>query len=140
MGGKARKPFPPWQSSRKDDGFNMLSNTLTHSEAFRCLSGKQKSLYLLCMQQLKAVMTPRKIYPSVDQVCGDDTFFLTFSTACNDGLYKVKSESTFRRDMAKLQEVGLIRCISNGKNRRIKSVYQMSSEWQAYKLENTLAK
>ena len=118
----------------------MLSNTLTHSEAFRCLSGKQKSLYLLCMQQLKAVMTPRKIYPSVDQVCRDDTFFLTFSTACNDGLYKVKSESTFRRDMAKLQEVGLIRCISNGKNRRIKSVYQMSSEWQAYKLENTLAK
>lgn len=38
--GKERKPFPPWQSSRKDDGFNMLSNTLTHSEAFRCLSGK----------------------------------------------------------------------------------------------------
>lgn len=60
-------------------------------------------------------MTPRKIYPSIDQVCRDDTFFLTFSTACNDGLYKVKSESTFRRDMAKLQEVGLIRCISNGK-------------------------
>ncbi|EEW97182.1 hypothetical protein GCWU000321_01169 [Dialister invisus DSM 15470] len=35
----------------------------------------------------------------------DDTFFLTFSTTCNDGLYKVKSESTFRRDMAKLQEL-----------------------------------
>lgn len=131
--GRARKPFPPWQSSRTDDGFNMLSNTLTHSDAFRCLSGKQKSLYLLCMQQLNTGITPRKVYPKVESVCRDDTFFLIFTTACNDGLYKAKSESTFRRDMAKLQEVGLIQCISNGKSQRTKSIYQMSAGWHKQK-------
>lgn len=134
MGKARRKPFPPWQSDRKDDGFNMLSNRLTHSPAYRSLSGKQKSLYLLCMQQLNTKITPRRTYPDIPQYCRDDTFFLTFSTACNDGLYGSKGESNFRRDMARLQEVGLIQCISNGKTRRIKSIYQMDSKWCDYKL------
>ena len=122
--GKERKPFPPWQSSRKDDRLNILN----YADPFRSISLFKRHAKIL-VSFVYAAAKGR-----------DDTFFLTFSTACNDGLYKVKSESTFRRDMAKLQKVGLIRCISNGKNRRIKSVYQMSSEWQAYKLENTLAK
>lgn len=33
--GKERKPFPPWQSSRKDDGFNMLSK---YTDPFRSIS------------------------------------------------------------------------------------------------------
>ena len=34
MGGKARKPFPPWQSSRKDDRLNILN----YADSFRSIS------------------------------------------------------------------------------------------------------
>lgn len=118
-----------WQSPKADGGFHKITYIMAESEAFRSLSGKQKSLYLLCMKQLHVNTTPHKEFPEVEAFKGGETFFMTFKTVCDNRLYKQGSQSTFRRDMRALMTMGLIECISNGKRQYKMNVYKMSSKW-----------
>lgn len=118
-----------WQSPKPNDWFYKITHRMADSEAYRSLSGKQKSLYFLCMKQLSGNTIPRRKFPYIDAFCRDDTFFMTFKTVVDNRLYKRGSQSTFRRDMKVLIDSGFIECISNGRKQYKMNVYQMSSKW-----------
>lgn len=143
--GKRRKRYVPkkWESKgemymdasgsrRADTSANIYESMLT-SGAFVFLTDRQKMLYVCCKAQYYGKRKPERDYPDVEQLQGEDLFYLNWAAVQKYGLYKLSMHANFYRDMKALCDTGFIEKVASGAGQRRKSIYRFSDRWQAWK-------
>lgn len=132
MSGSKKYEKKPFESdcSSSDISANIYLSMLT-SPAWKDLSAKQQSLYLVCKAQYYAEKEKPKTVNSAGEEETDRKAFTMNQSKLIDtfGLYSKGNMNRFYQDMAALIEHGFIVCLRSGKNTRTKSVYRYSSMW-----------
>lgn len=143
MSGRRKRYVPrSWESKgetymdssgrrRADTSANIYDSMLT-SDAFILLTDKQKMLYVCCKAQYYGKRKPERDYPDVEQLHGEDLFYLNWAAVQAYGLYKPSMHPNFYRDMKALCGHGLIEKVSSGAGQRKKSIYRFSDRWQVW--------
>lgn len=142
--GKRKKKYVPkaWESKgdsymdasgklRADTSANIYESMLT-SDAFALLTTKQQILYVFCKAQYYGKRKPERDFPEVEQMHGDDLFYLSWEAAQQYRLYKPSMDKNFYMDMKALCDHGLIERVASGKSGRKKSVYRFSDRWKTW--------
>lgn len=101
------------------------------SAAFTSLKTRQKVLYLYCKAQYYGKRKPRRDYPDIEEIRGDDCFYLSWAVVKQYELYQESMHSNFYKDMQVLIEHGFIERVSAGKYKK-KSIYRYSSGWKEW--------
>lgn len=114
---------------RADTSANIYESMLL-DPAFATMKPRQQMLYVLCKAQFYGHRKPQQDYPDLECMQGDDKFYMNLSAVVQYGLYKRSGTHEFYGDLKELQRRGFIKCISNGRATKSKSVYQFSGEWK----------
>lgn len=112
--------------------YTLVTYQLEDSAAWNGMSKKQMSLFFLCRRQCYAKYRPANDFPTIKDVQGNDTFYLTRDDAVQAGLYKKGSSQNLGTDIRRLMALGLIElvsCIDGGYGRNKKKVYRLSCNW-----------
>ena len=117
---------------RTDTSANIYESMLL-SEAYIDLTTRQKQLYIICKSQFYGHRKPSQDFPEVEQVRGDDCFYLNLGTVTRYGLYTRNMRGKFYSDMKELERHGFIKTVSSGKSTKSKSVYQFTPDWKYWK-------
>lgn len=103
------------------------------SENWQKLTKNQQILYVYCKAQYYA--EKKKPKPKIAQLSDEDLaqcFTMNKSKWCNlYHIYKNGNQNGFIKDMKSLIDYGFIEIVENGKNTRTKSIYKLSSKWNA---------
>lgn len=137
----------PWQARTAQEPFIQITMSLYKSPAWKALNKRQQALYILAFfQRYPAIEESRKKEPNPDispaarwpdypQV-GPDCFYLNFSKAVNNENYRKYDRAAFYRDRKALIDKGFLDLVVDaGKMHKEKSVFRMSSRWQAWNTE-----
>lgn len=122
-------------SYKADTSANIYESMLT-SEAFVLLTDRQKMLYVCCKAQYYGKRKPERDYPDMEQLQGEELFYLNWTAVQRYGLYKPSMHSNFYRDMKALCDAGFIEIVSSGAGQRRKSIYRFSDRWQSRELRS----
>ena len=101
------------------------------SKAYQSLSNRQKVLYNVCKAQYYGKRKPEKDYPELEEMKGDDKFYLNFDLVQRYGLYTKNMRKEFKADKETLCAKGFIELVSSGATNYKKSVYKYSDKWAA---------
>ncbi len=135
----------PWQARAAQEPFIPITMSLYKSPAWKALNKRQQALYMLAFfQRYPAIEESRKKEPNPDispaarwpdyPQIGPDCFYLNFSKAVSNGIYKHYDKKAFTIDRRALVEKGFLEAVINAKGLHgEKSVYRMASRWQAWK-------
>lgn len=118
-------------SRKVDTSANIYESMLT-SAAFTFLTDRQKMLYVCCKAQYYGKRKPERDYPDVEQLQGEDLFYLNWAAVQRYGLYKPSMHPNFYRDMKALCDIGFIEKVASGAGQRRKSIYRFSDGWQVW--------
>lgn len=139
---RRRKKYVPkkWESkgevymddsgSRKADTSANIYESMLTSKAFAFLTDRQKMLYVCCKAQYYGKRKPGRDYPDVEQLQGEELFYLNWAAIQRYGLYKPSMHSNFYRDMKVLCDMGFIEKVASGAGQRRKSIYRFSDKWR----------
>lgn len=119
-------------ATRADTSANLYESMMLHP-AFQDLTNRQKLLYLICKSQFFGHRKPEKDFPDVEQVAGDDCFYLNLGAVTRYGLYTRNMRGKFYADMKELERHGFIKTVSSGRPTKSKSVYKFLPDWKYWK-------
>lgn len=126
------KSFESTQN-RGDTSSNIYMSML-QSDAFKALNARQRDLYTHCKSQYYGerkhlIKDLHEIEPDAEKQL---PYFTMNWWKVNTFFAIYTNQNTFRSDMNKLIEVGLIDCVNCGAFSRTKSIYRFSDRWRTY--------
>lgn len=110
-----------------------IFRSMMFSEAWHDLTNRQRNLYLTAKAMYYGTRKPEKDYPDIKAFQGDDKLYLNLNEVVKYGTYTKNMRGELYTDIKALEEHGFLKTISNGKARKIKSVYQYSDGWKEWK-------
>lgn len=155
-----RKTKPTWKvksfesvtygETTGKESFVRVFESMMNSDAWKELTGRQRSLYLFCKGQYTKEYDNAKSKPVEGTPYYDNTdiaayrepeiFYMNREKVKECRLYnrtdwdKVNRRD-FYRDMQALLQCGFIECLETGRITRTKSIYKMSEKWKGWKKE-----
>lgn len=123
---------PTTGAIRSDTSANIYESMLL-SAAYMDLTTRQQQLYTLCKAQFYGHRKPSQDYPDIEQVAGDDCFYLNLGAVTRYGLYTRNMRGKFYADMKALEQHGFIKTVSSGRATKSKSVYRLVANWKDWK-------
>lgn len=123
---------PTTGATRADTSSNIYESMLL-SDAFLDLTNRQKLLYVVCKSQFYGHRKPSQDFPDVEQVAGDDCFYLNLGAVVRYGLYTRNMRGKFYADLKILEAHGFIKTVSSGRSTKSKSIYRFTPDWKYWK-------
>lgn len=121
---------------RSDSSANLYESMLLHP-AFATMKPRQKMLYIYCKAQYFGKRKPQDDYKELEEAKGNEKFYMNRASIVKYGLYTKNGMHEFYSDLKLLQERGFIRCISNGRSTKSKSIYEFSDQWKYWTPEKS---
>ena len=135
IGQKKKKYIPKSFESTgvsNDTSANIYESMLT-SAAFLDLSKNQRLLYMYMKAQYYGKRKPRKDYPDIEEIQGDECFYFNQALAVKYNLYTRSNHQSFYSDIKAIERHGFIKIVSNGRNTKSKSIYKFVGDWKEWK-------
>lgn len=109
-----------------------IYGSMLESPAFKDLSKNQRLLYIYMKKQYYGTRKPKKDFPNMEQLQGDDLFYFNLSLAVKYELYTKSNKRQFYSDVSAIEQHGFIKTISNGKSTKSRSIYQFVGDWKEW--------
>lgn len=126
------KQFVDKNGTHRKDTFATIYESMLLSKAFRTLTARQKSLYLLCKAQIMGKRKPKEDYKEYGLYQEEECFYLRYETLIDYGLYTKASTHYIADDFKALEEHGLVKILVSGGKNSTKNIYKLVSDWQKY--------
>lgn len=126
----------PFTGAIRTDTSANLYESMMLSPAFQDLTNRQKLLYLVAKAQFFGHRKPEQDFPDIEQVKGDDCFYLNLGSVTRYGLYTRNMRGKFYSDIKALESHGFVKTLSSGKTTKSKSIYKFCPDWKYWTIED----
>lgn len=116
----------------RTDTSAMIWESMLLSPAYKDLKVRQQQLYTLCKAQYYGKRKPRQDYKDIEQLQGDDLFYMNLAAVVRYGLYSRNMRKEFYGDMQALVQHGFLEKVSSGRGGNRKAIYRFSHAWRTW--------
>lgn len=132
------KPKDFESTGERSDTCAQIFESMLNSPAWRDLKPRQQLLYVYVKAQFYGKRKPKHDYPDNPAFQSDECFYMNLGAAVKYDLYKRSGNKEFYKDMRELCEHGFIKCVSNGRYTKKKSIYRYSADWKGWKNKDSV--